>query len=68
MRQERLTKEKAQVIWSAVTDAVQRTPRLQVKLPALDMGAIFGDRKTMTCAAIVGEISRAIDIVNTPEQ
>jgi hypothetical protein len=66
MRNGRITKQQAQKVWAEVCSAVDRSPKLRggMVMPQIDIDAIFGDRKSMTVANVVGEISRCVAMVN----
>lgn len=62
MRKDRLTLKVAQRNWDAIRAAIVFNIRGQkIALPQIDMAAIFGGRKSVTCKEVENEISKILD-------
>lgn len=61
MRRERITQDKAQIVWDTIKNGIRLAQPEKRKLPDIDMSKIFKGRSSMVCRDVLKEVLAIID-------
>lgn len=61
MRRERITQDKAQLVWDTIKNGIRLAQPEKRKLPDIDMAEIYKGRSSMVCRDVLKEVLAIID-------